>query len=419
MPMITEPSIEHPGMSDLSHLRQSPRQAEHPGAALVTSYPPRQCGIASYARDLRRSLAKNVGRLDVVALHGNGAPTAYGPEVKHVLASEDLRGFRKLGRTLSQHYEIVLLQHEFGLFGGEAGRNIIDFTESWSGRLIVTLHTVLPAPALAFRTVMQHLCDSASSVVVMCDTARQILASEYLVESDRIHVVPNGTDRKRPSSPTSQLAKSSLGLASDMVFVSAGFITPNKGIEYGLQAFAQVAKGRKNVKYAIVGQSHPCDDLGRSYVSHLRSLIEKLGLAEQARLVLAYVSDMELDRWLLAADLCVLPYLEPRQVSSGILTRCMGLGRRIVSTDFPYAREVLSNGDGWLVPMRDPSRIAQVMESVISRSPESRSVGLTAFARSGDMAWREVAARYVQLLRTTDGSENDSADRSPHEIAAL
>jgi glycosyltransferase involved in cell wall biosynthesis len=220
------------------------------------------------------------------------------------------------------------------------------------------------------------------------------------VAASDIVVVPHGTEPRRPSDGSAAEAKSSLGLPQDgSLLLTSGFIGPNKGIEYSLRAVELLMLRHPRLVYAIVGQAHPDDVIAQAYVRDLTELIASTPNSDRVLWIDRYVTDSELSLWSVAADVCVLPYVEPYQVSSGVLTRYLGMGRAIVSTDFPYASEVLALGAGCLVPMRDEQALFSCIDKLLGDPGSVARLQEAAYAAGQRMAWTGVARVTAQIVR--------------------
>jgi glycosyltransferase involved in cell wall biosynthesis len=291
----------------------------------------------------------------------------------------------------------MIVQHEFGLFGGDDGDYLLDLLRGWHGTLIVTLHTTLSNPSEHQRQITHLLCTLSSAVVVMSERAKRTLTTTYSVDSAIIERIPHGTVRIAPSRESAASAKARLGVAGRPVLLTAGFIGPNKGIEYALEALVEIAKLRPNTLYAVVGETHPQDEIARTYRLWLETQVHDLNLSPNVQFVPRFICERELVDWLMAADVCLLPYVDPDQVSSGLLTRCLGLGRAVVATAFPYAEELLADKIGVIVPMRHPRALARAVESLLDSPERLAAAQDAAFEASSPMAWDSVARMYLRL----------------------
>jgi len=347
----------------------------------------------------------------IIAVEEPQQTRSYGREVVHVLRQDDSHAYRRLSGLLGCAFDTMIVQHEFGLFGGNAGDYVLNLLKDWRGKTVVTLHTTPSNPTERLRQVTRQLCSLNSTVVVLSNCARNALTTMYSIDDATIRWIPHGTVRIEPSRTNAGSAKTRLGVTRRPLLLTAGFIGPNKGIEYALDALVKIARQRPDVLYAIVGQSHPRDEIARAYRVQLEAQVRDLGLSSNVKFVPRFLGEQELIDWLIAADVCLLPYVDPEQVSSGLLARCLGLGRAIVATAFPYARELLRDEIGVVVPMRNAQALAGAVESLLASPERIAAAQRRAFEASAAMAWDSVARMYLQLAGQREISHDGNLSR--------
>ncbi len=372
---------------------------EPPTVALVSTYPPRECGIATFTRDLSRSLREAGLRTWVVAMDEEGAGYAYGPEVRVQIHEDALEEYRAAADAINRSdAHVVNLQHEFGLFGGEWGEHVLEFVERLARPLVVTLHTVLPDPPPRARRVVRALCRRAAAVVVMSPSAVDLLEARYGVPRTRVHVVWHGVPTIEPV-PREE-AKRRLGLEGRLVVSTFGLVSPGKGIEDVLEALPGVAQRYPQVLYLVLGETHPNVRRreGERYRNMLLEKVRALNLSRHVRFQNRYLRDEEIVAYLQATDVYVTPYHNPDQIVSGTLSWALAAGCAVVSTPYRYAVDVLSDGRGVLVPFQDPHALAQALEELLGDPQRRARLGERAYAASLPMRWPRVAARYAALF---------------------
>jgi polysaccharide biosynthesis protein PslF len=380
--------------------------------AVLTSYPPRRCGIASFSAALCASMGAAAGLApSVIAVEEPQRSRSYGREVVHVLGQDDSHAYRRLSGLLDCAFDTLIVQHEYGLFGGSAGDYVLDLLENWRGKTVVALHTTPSNPTGHLREVTRRLCSLSSTVVVLSNYARDTLGTVYSVDDATIRWIPHGTARIEPSRTTTRSAKRRLDVRQRPLLLTAGFTGPNKGIEYALDALAKIVRQWPDVLYVIVGQSHPRDEAARAYRIQLEAQVRDLDLSSNVKFVPRFLREQQLVDWLIAADICLLPYVDPEQVSSGQLARCLGLGRAVVATAFPYARDLLGDGIGVLVPMRDAQALAEAVESLLASPERIVAAQQRAFEASVTMSWDRVARMYLQLAEHDQTPQGRSLPR--------
>lgn len=359
-----------------------------PHVAVLSSYPPRACGIATYARDLRAVLTEHHGALvSVIALDEPGPPEGgrgtdpgrHGADqagssteavgvgrrggtgaVAGRLGQEDRAGYRRLAARLNAGgADVLCVQHEYGLYGGAHGEMLLELLGTVRIPVVLNLHTVLPEPEPALAEVTVELCRRSAAVVVPARVAARILTGpSYGVDPERVTVIPHGAPG--PPNPRRIGDRSAirrwLGLAGRRVVTTFGLLGPNKGIEVALRILPGLVAARPDVLYVVLGATHPGERrrVGESYRHRLEADVAAAGLGRHVRFVNRYLDEEELSAWLVATDACLLPYQEPRQVSSGTLVRALAAGAPVVATDFPAARELLEAGGGYALHGRTP-----------------------------------------------------------------
>jgi glycosyltransferase involved in cell wall biosynthesis len=294
--------------------------------------------------------------------------------------------------------DVVSVQHEYGIWGGEDGDHVLDFVEALRVPAVVTMHTVLRNPTPHQRSVLSRLAAIAQASVVMSRSAANLLIREYGADADRVHVIPHGV----PDVPLvdSDTVKPSLGLAGRDVILSFGLLGPGKGYELAIDALPAVVEAHPQALYVILGATHPelIRREGEAYRQSLKDEVDRLGMTAHVRFVDKFVALSELTRWLEAADVFVTPYPNMGQIVSGTLSYAMGAGRAIVSTPYTYAEELLADGRGVLVAPGSPAELAAALSSLIGDPALRASIGSRAFAFSRRMVWSAVGAEYRSLF---------------------
>jgi glycosyltransferase involved in cell wall biosynthesis len=362
--------------------------------AFVSTYAPRRCGIATFTHDL----AAATGSREVVALHPPEQQGAYPLEVHHRIRRDEFTDYLQTARALEDCVDVVSIQHEYGIWGGEDGAYVIDFVDALRVPTIATLHTVLQNPTPRQQAVLSELVARTDATVVMSRSAATLLTSAYGVDTRRLHVIPHGV----PDLPLVEPAtvKPALDLEGRDVILSFGLLGPGKGYELALDALPAVVAAHPNALYVLVGATHP--DLlrreGETYRQSLQAQVRRLGMENHVRFVDRFVGRVELTRWLQAADVFVTPYPNLDQIVSGTLSYAMGAGRAIVSTPYAYATELLADGRGILVQPGSATGLATALAEVLGDSVLRHDVGRRAYDHSRKMVWSAVGAEYLRLF---------------------
>lgn len=373
--------------------------------AILSTYPPRACGIGTFAFDLRTSLlaTPGVNSVGMVAI----VDEASSPQRHDVLAtvSQGVRGdYVRAARLLGRlDIDVVMVQHEYGIFGGADGEYVLSFARELTRPLVLTLHTVLSEPTDHQREVLTALCDEAERVIVMTETARRLLLRMNGCAPEKIRVVQHGAPvvLGRPRANGSVPSRSLDRLRSRFVLSTFGLISPGKGIETAIAALPAIIERHPEVLYLIAGRTHP--EVARLEGEQYRLLLERravhLGVADHVEFDDRFLSVPELAELLHATDVFLTPYRNPEQIASGALTFAVAAGCAAISTPYLFAKDILATGAGRLVPFDDVAAIENAVCDFIE-SPEALAAARAEARRIGkDLAWPSIAAETAVVLR--------------------
>jgi glycosyltransferase involved in cell wall biosynthesis len=366
--------------------------------AIIGNSLPRRCGIATYSTDLQSAIAASFPGVSasIVAMNDHGNAYDYPDTVCFEIADDRIEDYRKAADYLNAGaYDVVSLQHEFGIFGGEAGSHILTLIARLTMPVVTTLHTVLAEPSPAQRRVMASIVDASSRVVVMAERARDLLRSVYDVPGDRIDVIPHGI----PDAPFAEpdAAKAELGFSGRDVILTFGLLSPNKGIEVMIDAMPAVLRTHPDAVYVVLGATHPnlVREQGEAYRESLMARAHERGVAEHVVFLDRFVDQPTLLSFISMCDVYATPYLNEAQMTSGTLAFSFGLGKAVVSTPYWHARELLADGRGVLVPFGDADAIGDAVSSLLSEPSRRHAMRERAYALSRSMTWSRTAERYV------------------------
>ncbi len=360
----------------------------------MSTYPPRRCGIATFTHDL----ASATGGGEIAVLHPGDDPPFYPGEVHHRIRKDVPSDYTRTARALSECVDVVSIQHEYGIWGGADGEDVIEFVRALRVPAAVTLHTVLRNPTVNQRAVLSELVRLAAASVVMSNSAASLLRSAYDVNPRRLHVIPHGVPELPLVDPAT--VKPELGVAGRDVILSFGLLGPGKGLELAIDALPAIASAHRSALYVIVGATHPAliEREGEAYRQSLIDQIARLGMQNHVRFVDRFLGKPELGRWLQAADVFVTPYPNLGQIVSGTLSYAMGAGRPVVSTPYVYAAELLADGRGVLVDPGSASGFATAINEILGDGALRREIGRRAYQFSRRMVWSAVGAEYRELF---------------------
>lgn len=372
-----------------------------PRTLFMGSFPPRECGIATFTKDVVDSFDRAFATSsEIIAIDEPGGEVrTYGPEVVARLRQDQRESYADVAAIVNAHPAHVLnIQHEYGLFGGERGEWLINLVRATEKPVTLTLHTVLPEPDEVMLRVTRELCSYASSVIVLSETGRDLLSRVYRIDPAQVRVIHHGV----PDVPFRETGpfKASFGIGERMVISTFGLINRGKGLEYAIEAMRGVVKRHPETLYLILGETHPVvrRQEGESYRESLQQMVRDYGLQHNVQLIDKYLDFDELVSYLEATDIYLTPYLNPTQIVSGTLAYAVGCGRAIVSTPYLYAQEVLANHRGFLCAFRDAKTIAQLVNGLLDDPALRRATERRAYRFGRQMTWPHVAAEYGKLF---------------------
>jgi len=365
----------------------------------LSSYIPRKCGIATFTKDLTNAvnMLNPYALAEIMVFHRDEDLLDYPWEVKYKINQDDLNSYLQAADYINQSgTDVVVLEHEFGLCGGHEGDYIVPFVERVKKPLVVTCHTIIDDENSRHGAVLKRIVTAADIVVVMMPESAEKLREKYGVPKEKIAVIPHGT----PDLPFRAISKYKKRFKDRIVFGNINLICPSKGIEYSIKATAEIVKKLPNILLLIIGQTHPGEIRwqGEIYRNSLKKLIKKLNISRNVRFVNRYVSLEELLEWLKLMDYYVTPYLDPNQISSGALAYAIGAGKLCISTPYLYAKEVLDNKRGVLVPFRNSEAMAKTILDLNSNPKEKERIETMAYDYGRFMTWPSVALQHLNLF---------------------
>ena len=365
------------------------------------SYPPRECGIATFTKDTVDSFDDRFDtKSEIIAIdEPGGEMRLYPPEVVARLVQEDRSSYADVAAIVNAYpCEILNVQHEYGLFGGTDGEWFLDTLAGVTKPIVVTLHTVLPEPNENHLRVAREICRLATAVVVLSQTGKDILVNRYDAAPEKVRVIHHGV----PDVPfrSTDTAKAGFGVGQRMVISTFGLISRGKGMEYAIRAMQRVVKLHPEALYLILGQTHPVvrRQEGETYREELTAMVAEFGLQNNVQFVDKYLDFNELVDYLQASDIYLTPYLNPVQIVSGTLAYAIGMGKAVVSTPYLYAEELLSHHRGFLVNFRDANALADAVIALLDDPSLRRATERRAYRFGRQMTWPNVAFAYGRLF---------------------
>jgi polysaccharide biosynthesis protein PslF len=360
---------------------------------VLSTYPPTQCGLATFSHALVKSLRSPKDEVSVVSIVDVPEPSP-SPEVTHQWVRAKVGASAGAAAALNTH-DVAIIQHEFGIFGGRDGADVLEVARALSVPTIVVLHTVLVTPTPHQRAILEELIRHCVTVVTMTQTAQRRLTEHYAVDPSKIRVIPHGALDNR-SQRAVDLRENR---GATPVILTWGLLGDGKGIEWAIQAMSHLRDLRPAPVYRVVGQTHPrvLEQRGERYRESLVARAHQLDVTHSVHFDARYLGTAELHRLVQQADVVLLPYDSREQVTSGVLIEAITAGKPVVSTGFPHACELLSSGAGLVVERQDPAAIASALRRVLTEPGLAESMSAEANRIAPNLLWSAVAEQYREV----------------------
>jgi len=381
--------------------------------AFLGNYHPRKCGIATFTKDLRCAVAHDRPEMHclVVPVNNLGKSYNYPGEVRFEISEQELPSYQRAADFLNiSCVDVVCLQHEFGIFGGPAGSHILAMLRELRMPIVTTLHSVLREPNEEQRRVMRELIRLSTRLVVMSERGRKFLLELYQTPEEKIDMIPHGIPDTPFADPN--YFKDEFEVAGRKVMLTFGLLSPNKGIEYALQALPGIIKNHPNIVYIVLGQTHPnlLGNEGEAYRLSLERLAKDLGIQKHVVFFNRFVELEELIRFIGASDIYLTPYLTESQITSGTLAYAFGAGNAVISTPYWHAADLLADKRGTLVPFRDADAITIAVHELLENESMRHEMRRKAYKLGRGMIWQHVAELY---LKSFERARNDHSIIGP------
>jgi glycosyltransferase involved in cell wall biosynthesis len=366
---------------------------------ILSSFPPTACGIATFSAALAAGLLANGDSVDVVRC-GGAAPAIEDPLV---LASLDGPGGFAAAVDVLDRADVAIVQHEYGIYGGPDGEDVLRVLDALSVPSIVVAHTVVRHPTAHQRHVLERVCAAADAVVVMTESARHRLIDGFDVDAGTIGIIPHGA--ATPLADSTRAAERAAHRAARLL--TWGLLGPGKGIEWAIDAVADLADVDPHPRYLIAGATHPkvAAHAGQAYRNMLMARAGRSGAAPYISFDDTYRDLAALTELIRSADVVILPYDSVDQVTSGVLVDAVAAGRPVVSTAFPHAVELLGSGAGLVVPQRDPAALAEAVRAVVTDHDLADGMAAEARRLAPGLSWNAIAERYGRLADSLLGMD--------------
>ncbi|GHN02394.1 glycosyl transferase [Cytophagales bacterium WSM2-2] len=374
--------------------------------AYIGTYPPRECGIGTFTRDLVHAMVSDNSSESkaitgfVVALNDYEQAYAYPEEVKLIIQQEQQADYLEAANFINlSGADLCILEHEFGIFGGQNGVYILPLLHRLEIPLVVTLHTVLNAPSYNEKAVLKEICKMANKIVVMTHKAVGFLINIYQIPNEKIVLIEHGVPDIRFDQ---MLSKKEFKLEDKKVLLTFGFIGRNKGIETVIKALPQVIEKHPEVLYMVLGKTHPnvLRHSGEEYRNYLQRLIKSLHLTDHVLFLNEFIDQKELFKHLAACDIYITPYLSEAQITSGTLSYAMGTGCAVLSTPYWHASELLADGRGRLFNFGSSDELATILNELLGKPELLKEIQRKAYEYGSQVTWPKIGDRYNALMTT-------------------
>jgi glycosyltransferase involved in cell wall biosynthesis len=372
--------------------------------AYIGTYPPRECGIGIFTRNLYRSMIANNGTAKdpvegfIVAMNDHEQTFNYPEEVNLSIRQEHQRDYLEAVKFINlSGADVCILEHEFGIFGGQSGIYILPLLHRLEMPLIVTLHTILKSPSYNEKAVLQQICKMAHKVVVMSHKAIEFLTGIYDVDKEKIAFIEHGV----PDIQFDQgKSKKEFKLENKKLLLTFGILSRNKGIETVIKALPAVIEKYPEVIYMVLGKTHPnvLRHSGEEYRNYLHRLVKSLNLDDHVFFINEFINQKELFKYLSASDIYITPYLNEAQITSGTLSYAVGVGSAVVSTPYWHASELLADGRGRFFNFNDSEELSKIFMDLLDNPEVLKELRKKAYQYGKTITWPKSGGKYVALV---------------------
>ncbi len=365
----------------------------------VSTYIPQKCGIATFTKDVTSAinLINPKALAEIMVIAKKEEEIVFPWEVKYRIEFDNKASYLEAADYINHSScDVVLVEHEFGIFGGKCGEYLFDFLKAVEKPKVMTCHTLIEDPSNEWGKLFTQLVKYVDGLTVMTKFSARKLSELYKVEQKDIAVIPHGTPDIAYGSTSIYKKK----LEGRIVLGNINLLSEQKGIDYSIEAVAKIAKKYPEVLYLVIGQTHPniLKNEGEKYRNSLKRKIKKLGIEKNVRFINRYLSIEELVEWLKAIDIYITPYLDKQQSSSGALAYAVGAGKICISTEYLYANEILANKRGIFVPFRDSDSIAKTVINIWGNEKRKTKMQEKAYRYGRFMTWSSVALQHLDFF---------------------
>jgi len=364
------------------------------------TFPPKQCGIATFSMDLYNSLSQQDNKVKIMAVSDDNYEYRYPRVVVFNLKQNQKQDYIKAANYINSHsnIQLLILQHEYGIYGGRDGELILEMVKRLHKPYVLVTHTVLPHPEKHQKEILNQLCHRAAGIVCMTRKSADLLTNLYESPPELVKVIAHGVPQFKVQDQ--DRLKEKYQLQGRSIISTFGLIGPGKGLELGIKALSNIVDTHPSVSYLILGQTHPMlkKSEGEKYRDMLEGLVAELDLQDNVVFVNKYLSNEELGEYLYMTDIYLSPYPNRDQAVSGTMAFAMGCGRAIVSTSYAYAEEVLAGGRGLLAHEANPEELSDLINQILSDNELKATLQERALELGKQWSWPCVGKQYTGLF---------------------
>jgi len=362
----------------------------------LSTSPPRECGLATFTQDLIEAIDVNhVVSTNVIAVN-NSKHREYGDKVICEIDQNNQKDYIELAEKLNHSkIDLLVIEHEYGIYGGDYGDYILDLLNNIDIPVITTLHTILREPNDKQKSIIKALSEKSVKIITMAKNTSKLLRTVYGVEPTKIEVIHHGVPVKLV--PSRESLKNKSGYSDKEIVSTFGLLSPGKGIEYAIEAISKISEVKNNILYLILGQTHP-DQKDEAYREKLKALVIKNHLEENVKFVNKYLTKDEIIQYLQMSDIYMTPYLSKDQAVSGTLAYAVGYGRAIVSTPYLYAKEMLSEERGLLAEFENSESLFKCLKYILDNPEAKTRMENNTIKLGKTMYWDIVAKHYTDVF---------------------
>lgn len=380
----------------------------------LSTFPPRECGIASFTKDLVDAVKKIYpdAIVKVIAMEKKRHRNNYSPDVVAVIVEDNVLDYKKAAELVNSDDSamVVNIQHEFGIFGGSYGSNLIHFLEELEKPVVTTFHSVIPFNGNIVKerlAVVRAIAERSDVIVTISGYGKTILSEEYGINESIVAVIPHGIHDCGCLSRDE--AKERIGLSGKKIISTFGLISPGKGIEYVLEALPSVVEKNPDAIYLVIGKTHPVvkKNFGEIYRKSLKAIIKEKKLGKHVLFYNEFFKIADLLVFLRATDVYVTSYLDPSQISSGALSYAFGCGVACISTPYLHAKDLLRDGRGVLVGFRNQQEMSDAINNLLGNDSLREELGEKAYSYSRTWLWEKVAESYMHSFKEAEGIKGE------------